>query len=307
VGPLDALAARALGETLPDHPFTFGARCLLMRGLANVWVSGPLPVFRAAVLQIPWIPREPMALGTDPEEIWNLLRQIPHWDCVNLSSELAVPVQRILERELGVPTRIYGDVYYVLEGAPVPHHHPAVRLLTEQDVELVDRAPPVLHPAGYSSTIAALTGGLAAGGIIDGKLVALISMTTSSERYADIGGHTLEPWRNQGMGTAAAYLVAKEVQRRGFTPVWSTGEDNYRSQRVARKVGFREFGRQAYVVVPSLQSAGGFRVDAGSTGQPLPSPGDSLTAQDRPSEAPSSGPSSPARDDRRVERARPSE
>jgi hypothetical protein len=259
VRPLDATEGRALGETLPDHPFTFGARCLLMRGLARVWVRGTLPRFEAVVLQAPWLPNEPMALGTDPEQIWHLLSQIPGWDCVNLSLDLAGPVQKILERELGVSTRMYGDVYYVLERAAIPHQHAAVRLLTEDDVDLVDRAPPALHTAGYASTVAALTGGVAAGGIAEGNLVALISMSTSSELYADIGGHTLEPWRNQGMGSAATYLVAREVQSRGFTPVWSTGEDNFRSQRVALKVGFREFGREAYIVVPSLQGVGGFR------------------------------------------------
>lgn len=230
-----------------------------MRGLARAWVRGTLPQFEAAVLEIPWLPTEPIALGSDPEQIWRLLRQIPGWVCVNLSLDLAAPVQRILERELGVPVRISEDVYYVLDRAAIPHHHSAVRRLTEDDVGLVDRAPPTLHTAGYSSTVAALMGGVAAGGIVEGNLVSLISMSTSSELYADIGGHTLEPWRNQGMGSAATYLVAREVQARGFTPVWSTGEDNFRSQRVARKVGFREFGREAYVVVPSLQGTAGFR------------------------------------------------
>lgn len=259
VRPLDAPEARSLGESLPDHPFTFGARCLLLRGLAKAWISGPLPKFQAAVLQAPWVPNEPIVLGTDPEEIWSLLRRISGWDCVSLSSDLAVPVQRVLERELGAPTRIYGDVFYLLDRTPVPHHHPFVRLLAEQDVDLVDHASPVLRTAGYSSTVAALTGGVAAGAIVEGNLVSLVSMTTSSELYADLGAQTLESWRNQGMATAEAYLVAREVQARGFTPVWSTGEDNHGSQRVAQKVGFHEFGRGAYVIVPSLQRAGGFR------------------------------------------------
>ena len=303
VGPLDALSARSLGEALPDHPFTFGARCLLMRGLATAWVSGPIPGFRAAVVQAPWIPREPIALGTDPEEVWNLLRRVSGWDCVNLPMELAGPLQRVLERELGLPTRIYEDVYYVLDRAPVPHHHPAVRFLTEQDLELVDRAPPALQPVGYASTLAALSGGVAAGGIADGDLVAVVWMSTSSEQYADLGSHTLEPWRNRGMGTAAAYLVAREVQHRGFTPVWSTGEENFRSQHVAQKVGFHEYGREAYVIVPGLQSSGGFRGADGPPDRGPNSPADSLTPRDRPSGVSNSGPSSPGPDDRRAGRA----
>jgi RimJ/RimL family protein N-acetyltransferase len=259
VKTLDAQEARVVAESLPDEPFTFGARCLLMRGLGKAWALGPRSHIVAAILQAPWIPTEPIALGSDPEQIWELLRRIPGWDCVNLAREIAAPVQRILERELRVPTRIYGDVYFLLDRPAIAHDHPAVRLLTENDVELVDRAPPALRLAGYDSTVAALTGGVAAGGIVDGNLVALVSMSVSSELYADIGAHTLESWRNQGLGSAAAYLVAREVQSRGFTPVWSTGEDNFRSQRVAQKVGFREFGRQAYVVVPSLQQTQGYR------------------------------------------------
>lgn len=259
VRSLDPLEARALGETLADHPFTFGLRSLLLRGLATAWVRGSLPPFRAVVVRAPWLPSEPMALGTDPEEVWELLRQIPGWDSVNLSVDIAGPVRKILERELGVPTKILEDVFYVLDRPAVPHHHPSVRRLTEDDAGLIDHAADALRTSGFASTVAALNGGAAAGGIVEGRLVALVFMSMSSECYADIAGHTLEPWRNRGMGSAATYLVAREVQHRGFTPVWSTGEDNYRSQRVAEKVGFREFGREACVVVPSLQGAGGFR------------------------------------------------
>jgi len=32
-------------------------------------------------------------------------------------------------------------------------------------------------------------------------------------------------------------------------PVWSTGEDNVASLRVARKLGFEEVGRRTYVIL----------------------------------------------------------
>jgi GNAT acetyltransferase len=256
---VDSETERRLAEALPDHPFTFGARCLLLRGLAKAWVRGVPERFEAVVVQSPCLPKEPMAFGSDPEAIWSLLQEVPGWECVELSVETAPALKAVLERELGLAARLYDDVFYVLEQAAIRHEHPSVRRLNEDDADLVDRAPSVLHPAGFSSTVAALTGGVAAGGIVDGNLVSIISMTVSSEEFADIGGHTLERWRNRGLASAAAYIVARELQTRGFRPVWSTGEDNVRSQRVAEKLGFREFGRTAYVIVSALQGSGGFR------------------------------------------------
>jgi predicted GNAT family acetyltransferase len=69
-----------------------------------------------------------------------------------------------------------------------------------------------------------------------------------SAQYCDIGVHTLEPYRKRGYSTACAALVAREVQRRGLTPVWSTSTENYASLRVAAKAGFREVGRMTYII-----------------------------------------------------------
>ncbi len=246
-------------SALPDEPFTFGARSLLQRGLGRLWLTGPASRPVAAVVLAPWVPAEPMAFGEDAEAIWNLLRGVPGWECVNLASRTASSLARVLERELGIPTQLYGDVYYLLDRDPARCEHPAVRRLTEDDLELVERSPSALHPVGYLSTLAALSGGVVVGGVVHDELVATVAMTVSSEEYADLGAHTLEAWRNRGIATAAASLTSREVLRRGLVPVWSTGEDNRGSQRVAEKVGFREFGRQSYVVVPALRSQGGYR------------------------------------------------
>ena len=48
---------------------------------------------------------------------------------------------------------------------------------------------------------------------------------------------TLAPYRNHGLATAAASLVARHVRAQGQVPVWSTGEANYASLRVAQKRG----------------------------------------------------------------------
>ena len=257
--PIDTEAEEVLAETLPDDPFSFGVRCVLKRHVGSAWVHGPLTSPDAAVVTDPWQASEPNAFGTDPEKVWGLLRELPGWVCVNCDSEMARALAPVLERELGLPTRLLADVYYTLEAPPVPYRHPAVRRLTEDDLEMVERAPEELRPIGFDSVLAALSGGVVAGAVEENQLVARTSLTLSSEAHADIGSHTLAAWRGRGYASTALSLVAAEVQDRGLTPVWSTGGTNLASQRVARKVGFREFGRKAYVLVPRLQEAAGFR------------------------------------------------
>lgn len=244
---------------MPDDPFRFVTRCVLQRHLGWAWTVGLPSRPRAAVVVAPWNPREPFAFGPSIEEAWELLRRLSGWDCVNLATEDALRLRPVLERGLGVPVRLYGDLYFVLDEPARVFDQPAVRRLTEDDLDLVERAPPPLRLEGYDSPLAALAGGVAAGAIVDGELVGLAQMPASSSEHGDVGAHTLEPWRNRGFASAASSLVARELQSRGLRPVWSTGEDNERSKRVAEKVGFREFGRQEYLVIPSLQASGGFR------------------------------------------------
>ena len=262
--PVDQTTARELGESLPDGPLTFDSRCLLLRGHATAWLAGSIPSVRAAIVCDPSQRREPRAFGTDPLEIWRLLRGIPGWACVNCPTELAGPLAEVLGRALALPTRLVADVYLVLAGPPARYEHPWVRRLSEDDVDLFDGVAEPLRPTGYSSTLAALSGGIVAGAVSERRLLGTVSMTSSSETYANLAAHTLEPWRGRGIGTAAAFLVAGEAQFRGLDPVWSAGEDNLGSLRVARKLGFREIGRRAYVVVPELQRIGGYPPSPGT-------------------------------------------
>jgi RimJ/RimL family protein N-acetyltransferase len=43
-------------------------------------------------------------------------------------------------------------------------------------------------------------------------------------------------------------MVARAVRAAGQTPVWSCGESNEASLRVAGKLGFVEVGRRTYVI-----------------------------------------------------------
>ena len=82
-----------------------------------------------------------------------------------------------------------------------------------------------------------------------------LATTAQTERHADVGVVTMEEWRGQGMATACAALVAEGIHQSGRVPVWSTGEDNLASLRVASKLGFGEVGRRVYLV-PSRNTVG---------------------------------------------------
>ncbi len=104
-----------------------------------------------------------------------------------------------------------------------------------------------------------------AAGMDPGRIVGWMRTGGRTPKHAGIGGHVLEAYRNQGLGSAAAYLVAREAPRAGRDPVGSTGEDDPRSQRVARKLGFEEIGRDGWVISPGWSERGGDRPgDAGS-------------------------------------------
>lgn len=93
-----------------------------------------------------------------------------------------------------------------------------------------------------------LTEGVAAGAVVSGELTAIAHTHARSEQHADIGVSTLEGWRGRGFASAAASLVVRRVWEEGQVPVWSTGEDNSASLRVARKLGFEEALRRTYVI-----------------------------------------------------------
>lgn len=259
MNPIDTETAREFAESLPDDPYAFSTRCLLLRGSAEAWIRGPASHFRAAVVRDRWQPNEPTVWGSEPESIWELLREIPGWDCVNCDRELTSEIRAFLETGLAASTSVMDDIYFVLDRPARAYDSPWVRRLSEDDVELVERAPQVLHPPGYDSTLAALSGGIVTGAVVDGELVALVSMTASSENFGNLGAHVLEAWRGRGLGTATAALAAREVQSRGLQPVWSTGAKNIASQRLAHRIGFQEYGRRAYAIVPELQRTGGYR------------------------------------------------
>ncbi len=238
---LDQQDRLALAGALGDTPETTIAVHRLRNGLCRAYVAGDPAHFRGAIVQEDFCTDEPAGFGTDPEVLWDLLKSVEGWDCVNVSTECAKALGQIIERETGRKVKYYGDVYHVLSKPVVDFQNEAVRQLTPDDLDLLERG-------GFDSSPLSLAEGLAAGAIVAGKLVAIAHTSAHTNIYADIGVCTMEEWRCRGFVTAAASIVAKRVQEAGQIPIWSAGEDNFASLRVAEKLGFNEVSRRTYVI-----------------------------------------------------------
>ena len=80
------------------------------------------------------------------------------------------------------------------------------------------------------------------------EIVSIAHTYARTTRHADISVRTFAAWRGHAFATAAASIVAGCIQEASQTPVWSTGEDNWASLRVAQKLGFVEISRRTYVI-----------------------------------------------------------
>jgi len=58
-----------------------------------------------------------------------------------VASECAVALGALIEREMGVRVRYFGDVYHTLSKPVLSFHNEAVRALTLADLDLLEPAP----------------------------------------------------------------------------------------------------------------------------------------------------------------------
>jgi hypothetical protein len=257
--PLTESEGIRLADRLPVSPYLVLEYGYLRHGIYRAFVDGSFDDPEAVVLQNRDLPGEPYYFGRNPESAWRLLSRIPGWFCVIGSTESITPLVPILESELRLPIRWLGDMFYTLEEAPPLHSDPSVRRLGIPDIPLLQGAAPEIWAGGYPTYDELLTEGIVAAAIVDGRIVAIAENSASNSRYSDIGVTTLAPYRRQGLSTAAAYVVAQEIQARGRIPTWSTTTENIPSQRVATKLGFRPYGRGEYLVFDELKERGGYR------------------------------------------------
>lgn len=237
-----------LADLLGDTPLTVISASRLKQGLCDAYIAGTLPDVNAALVFDAYCSDEPAGFGTDAEALWQLLKATDGWGCINVDTSCAVSLGTLIEADRGTAIRYYDDVCHALL---VPVHcytNEAVRLLTLEDVERLTEAPAEVQGNGYKTHEIMLTDGIAAGAVVNGNIVAVAHTYAETDLHADIGVSTLEAWRGKGFSTAAASLVAQEIQARGKVPAWSCGEDNFASLRVAQKLGFTEVGRRTYVI-----------------------------------------------------------
>jgi len=248
-GEVAAADFDALADALGDSPFTVITTHLLRRRWCRAWMAGSPQRFDALVLHHIHDSSEPASFGDDAEAIWRLLQNVQGWTCIESSQAIAPALGKLIEQHLHVPVRTLQDIHHTLTQPAPDLPHPDVRLLTTNDLSMIEAAQPAMP---RNQTIWKLREGAMAGALVDGQLVAWAQTYTISTKYCDVGVFTHEAYRRRGFSTACTALVAKAMQQRGLIPVWSTGETNAASLAVARKVGFREVGRMVYAI-PDFQ------------------------------------------------------
>jgi hypothetical protein len=255
--PLDARGGIALAAALGTTPESVISVHLLRRGLAQAYVAGRPARFAAAIVRnLAYATDELTAFGWDPDAVWHLLRGLDGWRCIEVDPAVAPAVADRIAAT-GTPPRFLTDLYHVADNPIPPVLHRSVRLLTPADCALLVDAPPLLRGAGFGSIDDLLAHGFAAAALVGDAIVSLAHTSARADDYADIGVGTLPAWRGRGLATAAAALVTRAVQAAGQVPVWSTGEDNLASLRMARKLRFREVARRVYIIRADVATGAG--------------------------------------------------
>ena len=219
-----------------------------MRAACSAYIVGEPARFEAAVVLMKDDKGEVQGFGEDPETLWSILEPLVGWRAVEVSATVGPKLGALIRVSTAGRVAYYDAVYHTLTRPAVKHSHPDVRLLRVEDSALFDGIRDDLKPGMRGDVEIVLSEGFVAGAVVDDRLVSVAHTNAITERYADIGVFTHEEHRNRGYSTAATAIVAAAIQRSGRTPVWSCGEDNLASLRVAAKVGFHEVSRRTYVI-----------------------------------------------------------
>lgn len=235
----------AICQTLGDSPFTVIQRYDIRHRAVNMVLRGTPADIKALVIQSHSLMEEPTAFGTSVSAIMECLEQIQGWTCVNVALELVTDLTELMNKSLQCLIRQYDDVHYVLDH-PIELQDLTVngltaRFLTSADIGTLEDAPVDWLNSDLAEYVA--------GGIVDNRIVALSHASAVSELYADVGVYTDEHWRKHGISTYLSWFVMSRLQADAYIPVWSTGADNFASQRVAEKLGMRHYGNRTYLIV----------------------------------------------------------
>ncbi len=240
-----------LADATGDAPETAIPIHLLRVGLADAYVAGDLRRPDAAIVQSHTLRSEPWCLGRDAAAMLELLRPLNDWQSQgmtpNVDASIAAALAELAGKHLDVDVELYGDVYHTLTGPVAEVSVPEVRQLGLHDVPLLAEYRGRAAGTGFASFEDLVTDGVAAGAVVEGRLTGLAHTNAVTARYADIGVATRKEFRRRGFASAAASIVAMRIQERGLVPVWSAGEDNDASLRIAARLGFVEVSRRVYL------------------------------------------------------------
>ncbi len=244
--PLGPHDLHRLIQALDDTPENLIPLHSLRQGVCKAYASGDPAALDAVVVQSDGLREEPWGLGGNEHGLWELLRHLDDWRVVDVSQAVAPRLGALIREGTGNRVCHYGDVYHTLTKPAPVFDHPDVRELTADDTALLNAAG---VGGGFSGGLSALLDECTvAGAVVNGEIVATAQTSALTDRYSDIGVGTNEEWRGRGLATAAASIVARRIQETGRIPVWSCGEDNMASLRVAQKLGFEEVSRLTYVI-----------------------------------------------------------
>ncbi|MBT5964295.1 MAG: GNAT family N-acetyltransferase [Gemmatimonadetes bacterium] len=245
---LDADASLALAARLGDAPGHTIEIHALTRGLGRAFVIGAPDEFQAALVESDDGPAEPHGFTQHADILTELLAQVDGWDRVLVDATIVADVERLVQTQLSLTTRLYESVHLAQRRAAEGQDDARVRILAPDDSALIASSPEDLQPDGFSSLEESLHAGIVAGAVQDGRVVAIAYVDSLTQMHGAITIYTDETHRGQGLATAAASLVVQQLHRRRVTPVWYTGWDNEGSLRVAQRLGFEVFDRPVFVI-----------------------------------------------------------
>ena len=137
---LGSTERRHLAEALGDSPETALPVHLLRLGGGQVHMVGELPDFEAVIIEDYSVGPELMGFGRDINAFWAILQDLCDWDAVNVPYDVGRPLANLIDEEMGRANHLVDDVYH-LPGGPIPiHPHDDVRMLTYDDIPLLEAA-----------------------------------------------------------------------------------------------------------------------------------------------------------------------
>lgn len=241
-----AAERESLCETLGDSPFTVISTHDIRLGMVNLALVGTVFDIGGLVVQLHEDLTEPCIFGNDVTAMTQAMSVIQGWTCVNVDETIALPLSETWGQVLNRPFRFYGDWHYILE-EPISISEVNIDGLEIRLLQADDIAP--LMASSHEEVDSWFSNAVTACAMKSGQVLAMAHLTSVSARYGNIGVYTNAQWRKRGLSTAVSSMVARRIQDMGLIPVWSTGEDNIASQRVAQKLGMTEYGKRMYLIV----------------------------------------------------------